>query len=53
MDEAPITSGQRFSVLGYTNIPEISAFDNDPLFVIFSSKPKPTGQLKLTEANLN
>jgi hypothetical protein len=47
-----ITSGHRFSALGYTDIPEVAAFSKDPLFDIFSSKKESTGQLKLSEASL-
>lgn len=50
LDEVPITSGIRYSALGYTDIPEMSAFSKDPLFEIFSSKKESSGQLKLSEA---
>ena len=38
LDEIPITSGYRYSTLGYTDIPEVAAFTKDPLFEIFSNK---------------
>jgi hypothetical protein len=38
LDEVPITSGYRYSVLGYTDIPEVAAFSQDKLFDIFSSR---------------
>jgi hypothetical protein len=50
LDEVSITSGHRYSALGYTDIPEVAAFSKDPLFEIFSSKKE--GQLKLSDANL-
>lgn len=48
----PITSGYRYSALGYTDIPEVAAFSKDPLFEIFSSKKDANGGFKLTEAAL-
>lgn len=38
LDEIPITSGFRYSSLGYTDIPEVAAFTKDPLFEIFSNR---------------
>lgn len=38
LDEVPITSGYRYSALGYTDIPEVAAFSQDKLFDIFSSR---------------
>lgn len=38
MEDIPITSGYRYSALGYTDIPEVAAFSKDPLFEIFSNK---------------
>ena len=38
LDEVPITSGYRYSALGYTDIPEVAAFSQDKLFDIFSNK---------------
>lgn len=51
LDEVPITSGYRCSVLGYTDIPEVAAFSKDPLFEIFSNKKDSSG-LKLSDATL-
>jgi hypothetical protein len=50
LDEVPITSGYRYSVLGYTDIPEVAAFSKDPLFEIFSSKKDANGGFKLSDA---
>ena len=32
LDEVPITSGHRYSAIGFSNIPEVAAFSKDPLF---------------------
>lgn len=45
----PITSGYRYSVLGYTDIPEVAAFSQDKLFDIFSSR-KEFSEMKLEDA---
>ena len=51
LDEIPITSGFRYSALGYTDIPEVAAFSQDKLFDIFSNKKEVklqnTNELKL------
>ena len=52
LDEVPITSGHRYSALGYTDIPEVAAFSKDPLFEIFSSKKDSSGSFKLGETSL-
>lgn len=45
----PISSGYRFSALGYTDIPEVAAFSQDKLFDIFSSK-KEFSEMRLEDA---
>ena len=52
LDEVPITSGHRYSALGYTDIPEVAAFSKDPLFEIFSSKKESSGNFKMSETSL-
>jgi hypothetical protein len=52
LDEVSITSGHRYSVLGYTDIPEVAAFSKDPLFEIFSSKKEATSLSTFNETNL-
>lgn len=47
----PITSGYRYSALGYTDIPEVAAFSKDPLFEIFSNRKDANG-LKLSDATM-
>lgn len=51
LDEVPITSGYRYSALGYTDIPEVAAFSKDPLFEIFSNRKDANG-LKLSDATM-
>ena len=53
LDDVPITSGFRYSSLGYTDIPEVAAFSKDPLFEIFSNKKdSSSNQFKLSEASV-
>jgi len=53
LDDVPITSGYRYSSLGYTDIPEVAAFSKDPLFDIFSNKKdQGSRQLKLSEVSM-
>ena len=53
LDDVPITSGFRYSSLGYTDIPEVAAFSKDPLFEIFSNKKdSSSSQFKLSEASV-
>jgi hypothetical protein len=53
LDDVPITSGFRYSTLGYTDIPEVAAFSKDPLFEIFSNKKdSSSNQFKLSEASI-
>ena len=49
LDEVPITSGYRYSALGYTDIPEVAAFSQDKLFDIFSNK-REFSEMKLEDA---
>ena len=38
LNDVPITSGYRYSALGYNEIPEVAPFAKDRLFDVFSKK---------------
>jgi hypothetical protein len=60
LNEIPITSGFRYSALGYNEIPEVATITKDSLFGVFSKKEEKTeesfvrnGQLVMPSNSLN
>jgi hypothetical protein len=60
LNETPITSGFRYSALGYNEIPEVAAITKDRLFGVFSKREEKTeesfvrnGQLVIPSHSLN